>query len=115
MIELKKLIENHVQFGHRKSSRNPRMEPYIWGFKNDINLIDVSKTAHQLEKASQFLKEIASSGKSILIVGTKKAAQPSVERMAKDLGLPSVVHRWIGGTLTNYRQIKKLFLIICIK
>lgn len=107
MIDLKKLIENHVQFGHRKSTRHPGMEPYIWGFKNDVNLIDVSKTAFQLEKAAEFLKETAASGKSILLVGTKKAAQASVERLAKELDLPYVTHRWIGGTLTNYRQIKK--------
>ena len=107
MIDLKKLIDNHVQFGHKSSSRHPKMDSYIWGRRNDIYLIDVSKTAHQLERAAEFLKSVAAAGKSILVVGTKKAAQPAVEKMAKELGIPNVTHRWIGGTLTNYRQIKK--------
>lgn len=107
MIDLKKLIDNHVQFGHKSSTRHPGMEPFIWGRRNDIYLIDVSKTANQLEKAAEFLKNTAAAGKSILLVGTKKAAQPAIGKMAKELGVPYVTHRWIGGTLTNYRQIKK--------
>ncbi len=106
-LDLEKFIDNHVQFGHKSSSRHPGMNQYIWGRRNDIYLIDVSKTAHQLQKAAEFLKATAASGKSILVVGTKKAAQPAVEKIAKELGIPHVTHRWIGGTLTNYRQIKK--------
>ncbi len=96
-IDLRLLIKNGVHFGHQTSRWCPKMEPYIWGYKNDIHLIDVSKTAHQLELASKFLESVAADGRTILIVGTKKAAQEAVGKMAKELNLPFVMHqvgRW---------------------
>lgn len=107
MIDLKLLIKNGVQFGHQTWRWNPKMRPYIWGSKNDVHLIDISKTAHQLEKAAQFLESIAATGKPVLWVGTKKAAQGAINQVATSLNCPSVTHRWIGGTLTNYPQVKK--------
>jgi small subunit ribosomal protein S2 len=107
MIDLKILIKNQVHFGHQTSRWCPKMEPYIWGYKNNIHLIDVSKTAHQLERAAKFLESIAAEGKSILWVGTKKAAHDIVERTAQELNSPYVVHRWVGGTFSNYRQVRK--------
>ena len=107
MIDLKDLIKAGVYFGHRSSTWSPRMKPYIWGKKGGICLIDVSKTAHQLEKAAKFLEGVTSEGKSILWIGTKKPAQAIVERLAKSLGDTHVTHRWIGGTLTNNSQVKK--------
>jgi len=83
------------------------MEPYIWGHKNNVHLIDVSKTAFQLEKASQFLENIAAEGKTILWIGTKKAAQEAIRSAAENAGSPYVNHRWIGGTLSNFSQVKK--------
>lgn len=106
-IDLRKLIKNQVHFGHQTSRWNPKMAPYIWGQKNNIHLIDVSKTAHQLEKAAAFLKSLAAEGKSILWVGTKKAAQEIIGRTAQELGNPYVIHRWVGGTFSNYRQVRK--------
>ncbi|MEX0940529.1 MAG: 30S ribosomal protein S2 [Candidatus Babeliales bacterium] len=107
MIDFKKLVEAGVHFGHKKSRWNPKMEPYIWGFKNNIHLIDVSKTARQLEKAAKFLESVAAERKKILWIGTKKAAQEVVVQTAQELGYPCVTHRWIGGTLTNFSQVKK--------
>lgn len=107
MIDKKKLIEAGVQFGHQKSKWCPKMKPYIWGFKNNIHLIDVSKTADLLEKATKFLENIAASGKPILLVGTKKAAQNAIYNIAEALNLPYVNNRWIGGTFSNFRQVKK--------
>lgn len=107
MIDLRLLIKNGVHFGHQTSRWSPKMAPYIWGFKNGIHLIDVSKTATQLEKAAKFLEGIAGQGRTILFVGTKKAAQGSVRKVAEDLKLPYVAHRWVGGTFTNYRQVRK--------
>lgn len=107
MIDLKSLIKSGVHFGHETSKWNPKMRPFIWGAKNNIHLIDVSKTASQLEKAAKFLESIAAQGKSILWVGTKKAAQKAIEKVTKELNLPFVVHRWIGGTFSNYRQVRK--------
>ena len=106
-IDLNLLIKNGVHFGHQTSRWCPKMEPYIWGYKNDIHLIDVSKTAYQLEKASKFLESVAGEGRTILIVGTKKASQEAVAKMAKDLNLPYVMHRWVGGTFSNFRQVRK--------
>lgn len=107
MIDLRLLIKNGVHFGHQTSRWSPKMEPYIWGYKNNIHLIDVSKTAFQLEQASKFLETLASEGKSILWVGTKKAAQEIIEKTAQQLNLPYVAHRWVGGTFSNYRQVRK--------
>ena len=83
MIDFKLLVKAGVHFGHRTSVWCPRMEPYIWGHKNNVHLIDVSKTAFQLEKAAQFLAGVASEGKSVLWIGTKKAAQDSVRLAAE--------------------------------
>jgi small subunit ribosomal protein S2 len=107
MIDFKQLVKAGVHFGHRTSVWCPKMQPYIWGHKNNVHLIDVSKTAFQLEKAAQFLEGVASDGKSILWIGTKKAAQDSVRSAAERLNMPYVNHRWIGGTLSNYPQVKK--------
>lgn len=104
---LQSLAKNGVQYGHQTWRWNPRMAPYIWGQKNGIHLIDLSKTAHQLEKAAKFLEEVAASGKPILWCGTKKAAQAALIQALTNVKCPSVTHRWIGGTLTNYPQVKK--------
>lgn len=107
MIDFRKLVKAGVHFGHEASRWCPSMSPYIWGMKNNIHLIDVSKTAYQLEKASQFLEKIAAEGKQILFVGTKKSAQSIVQDAATKLNMPYVNHRWVGGTLSNYSQVKK--------
>lgn len=107
MIELKKLITVGAHFGHQTSRWCPKMERYIWGQKNNVHLIDVSKTAQEMEKASQFLKDVAAQGKNILWIGTKKAAQDIIRSIATDLNMPYVTHRWVGGTLSNYTQVKK--------
>ena len=107
MIQFRKLAEAGVHFGHETSRWCPKMAPYIWGSRNKVHLIDVSKTAAQLEKAAQFLEEVGRSGKQILWVGTKKSAQDVVAATAISLKMPFVNHRWIGGTLSNYTQVKK--------
>jgi small subunit ribosomal protein S2 len=106
-IDLRLLIKNGVHFGHQTSRWNPKMEPYIWGHKNGIYLIDVSKTAYLLDQAAKFLETTAAEGRTILWVGTKKSAQDIVEKTANELKLPYVVHRWVGGTFTNFRQVRK--------
>lgn len=107
MIDYRKLVAAGVHFGHQKSRWSPKMAPYIWGYKNGVHLIDVSKTASQLEKAAQFLEKTAAAGKSILWVGTKKPAQAIITSTATELKMPFVSHRWIGGTLSNHIQVKK--------
>lgn len=101
------LIKSGIHWGHQKSRRNPKMDAYIWGSKNNVSLIDVSKTAHQLEKAAKFLESVAAEGKQILWVGTKKPAQDVIKSVATQLNMPHVTHRWIGGTLSNHSQVFK--------
>jgi len=108
LMDLKKLIEAGVPFGHPTSSWSPKMAPFIWGAKNKVYLIDVAKTARQMEISAKFLEEVAASKKTILFVGTKKAARETVKAVAQQLNSPFVANRWIGGTLTNYTQVKKL-------
>lgn len=107
MIDRKDLIKAGVHWGHVRARWCPRMAPYIWGHKDKVHLIDVSKTAEQLEKAAAFLKEVSSEGKVILWVGTKQSARDAVEQVAKKLDQPYVNHRWVGGTLSNPVQVKK--------
>lgn len=107
MVDFRKLVKAGVHFGHQTSRWNPKMAPYIWGFKNKVHLIDVSKTAYQLEAAAKFLESTVTDGKIILWVGTKKPAQKIIEAVAHKLEMPYVSHRWIGGTLSNFEQVKK--------
>ncbi len=107
MIDLKELIKAGVHFGHRSSVWSPRMAPFIWGAKNNVHLIDISKTAHHLQQAAKYLESVAEEGKPILWVGTKKPAQSIIYSTAQKLNMPYVTHRWIGGTLSNFSQVKK--------
>ncbi len=107
MVDMKQLIDAGVHFGHKTSRWSPKMAGYIWGSRNGVHLIDVSKTAFLLQKAGERLFELAKNGGQILLVGTKKSAKESIKKAATELGMPSVVDRWIGGTLTNSEQVKK--------
>ncbi len=106
MIDFRKLAKAGVQFGHQTSRWNPKMAPFIWGQRSGIHLIDVSKTAIQLEKAANFLENLAAEGKQILWVGTKKSAQLAMSD-AKKLNMPTITSRWVGGTLTNRPEVRK--------
>jgi small subunit ribosomal protein S2 len=101
------LVKAGVHFGHQKSRWCPKMEQYIWGYKNKVHLIDVSKTAFQLDKSEKFLESVAAEGGTVLWVGTKKAAAESIEKVGRKLNQPYVNHRWLGGTLLNFSQVKK--------
>lgn len=106
-IDLKQLLDVGIHFGHKTSRWSPKMRPFIWGSRNKVHLIDVSKTAFLLERAGGFVKGLAAEGGAFLFVGTKKPAQDLVKKTAFSLGMPYVVHRWIGGTLSNFDQVKK--------
>lgn len=107
MIDFRDLIQAGLHFGHQKSRWCPEMKPYIWGHRNGVHLIDVSKIAFNLEKASKFLEEVAARGETILWVGTKKSAKNMIESIGHNLNMPYVNHRWVGGTITNFYQVKK--------
>ncbi|MDP3788340.1 MAG: 30S ribosomal protein S2 [Candidatus Chromulinivorax sp.] len=107
MIEFRDLIQAGLHFGHQKSRWCPKMAPYIWGHRNGVHLIDVSKIAFNLEKAANFLESVAAKGETILWVGTKKSAKTMIESIGQNLNMPYVNHRWLGGTITNFYQVKK--------
>ena len=104
---LKELIGAGIHFGHRASRWNPKMRPYIFGRRNLIHIIDVKETLKGILLARKFLTQVAASGKDILFVGTKRQARRSVEQVAAEIEMHSVTNRWLGGTLTNFREIRK--------
>lgn len=102
---MKELLEAGVHFGHQTSRWHPKMQKYIYAGKNGIHIIDLQQTIELLEKACEFAKEVVLSGKDILFVGTKKQAQEAIREAAERCGMPYVVERWMGGTLTNFSVI----------
>jgi len=99
------LAEAGVHLGHRTTKRSPKMEPYIYGVKNTIQIIDLDKTVEKLEAALKFLIEVASQDKIVLYVGTKPAAKDIIKKYAQEIQAPYVTERWLGGTLTNFSTI----------
>lgn len=106
-INLEEMAQAGVYFGHRSSRVNPKMKPYIWGVRNNIDIIDLNKTAEKLREALRFIQEIAKEGKTMLLVGTKIQTKELVKETAEECGFPYVAERWIGGTFTNLGTIIK--------
>lgn len=105
-IGVKELLEAGVHFGHQTRRWNPKMKRFIFEARNGIHIIDLSKTAVQIETALEFLSGVASKGGQILFVGTKKQAQEAVKDAAKACNQLFVTERWLGGTLTNLKTLK---------
>ena len=104
--EIKEMYLSGMHLGYSQTSRNPRMKPYIFGLRNSIEIFDLEKTKKNLDSAKEFAKKLGQDKKVVLFVGTKKEAKDLTENTAKELGMPFVKERWIGGTLTNFKQIK---------
>ncbi|MDD5633726.1 MAG: 30S ribosomal protein S2 [Candidatus Omnitrophica bacterium] len=104
---IKELLESGVHFGHQTNKWNPKMGKYIFGEKSGIYIIDLKKTEEALLKACDFLRQLASEGKIILFVGTKKQAKQIVRDGAKRCGMFFVSERWLGGCLTNFTTIRR--------
>lgn len=104
---VKQLLEAGVHFGHKTSRWNPKMKQYIFGQRSGIYIIDLEKTEESIDKARDFLLQVASQGGSILFVGTKKQAQEVILQEAGRCGMYYVSERWPGGLLTNFSTIKK--------
>ena len=103
---IKRLFSVGAHFGYSKSRSHPSMRNFIFGFKNRDAVIDLDQTVGQLEKATEFISGLASAGKEILLVGNKNEARGIVSRGAESIGMPYVTSRWLGGTFTNWPQIK---------
>ena len=106
VISMKQLLEAGVHFGHQTRKWNPKMSKYIFNSRNDIHIINLEDTVVLIDKAYDFIKSMASEGKTILFVGTKKQAQKAIEDEAKRCGMYYINSRWLGGTLTNFKTIR---------
>jgi small subunit ribosomal protein S2 len=107
VVSMSYLLEAGVHFGHQTKRWNPKMKEYIFTSRDDIYIIDLEKTAACIEKAYEELKKIAENGGSFLFVGTKKQANEAAKEEAERSGSFYVIERWLGGTLTNFRTIRK--------
>ncbi len=96
-----------AHFGYSRSRRHPSVTAYIFGAKNRVEIFDLEETDKLLGAAKGFAQELGRDGKKILFVGGKPEARDAVERAAVSLGMPFVAGRWIGGTITNWNEIKK--------
>ena len=106
-VEIKDLIESGVHFGHLTRKWNPNMSNFIYSEKNGIHIINLYKTSAKLQEACDALKKIASTGRKILFVATKKQAKDIVSELMKDVNMPYITERWPGGMLTNFVTIRK--------
>jgi len=106
-VEIQDLLEAGAHFGHLTRKWNPNMAPYIYGKKNGIHIINLYKTAAKIEEAQKALKQIASAGRKILYVSTKKQAKDIIADQASKVKMPYISERWPGGMLTNFVTIRK--------
>lgn len=106
-VSLKALLEAGAHFGHQAARWNPKMKPYLYTARDKIHIFDLAKTKEGLEKAAAFVKTTAAKGEKIVFVGTKRQAKAIVKEEAKKANMPWVSERWLGGTITNWEQIKK--------
>lgn len=101
------LFKAGAHFGYSKARRHPSTKPFIFGAKNKVEILDLEKTSAMLETALGVVRDLAHDGKTILFVGTKPEARKIVVELASTIDMPYVSERWIGGTLTNFSEIKK--------
>ncbi|MBI5728873.1 MAG: 30S ribosomal protein S2 [Candidatus Magasanikbacteria bacterium] len=104
---LLEMLKAGVHFGHQKSRWHPKMEQYLFGVRNGVHVIDLDQTLTELEKAANYVKNLAAKGKVILFVGTKRQARALVKEAAERCGMPFLTERWIGGLLTNFDEFKR--------
>lgn len=106
-VPIKPLLETGVHFGHQPRRWNPEMESYIFTQRKGVHIIDLEQTMEAIKRVTQVVTQKVAEGDEILFVGTKRQAQESIEEHAKRCGMPYVNHRWLGGTLTNFKTIRK--------
>lgn len=112
VVSAKTLLDAGCHFGHRVSRWNPKMRKFIYGKRNNLHIIDLNKSASEMQTAYLALKEIVSKGGKVLFVGTKAYAQKAVQEEAVRSGSFYVTHRWLGGTLTNFHTILKRIALL---
>jgi small subunit ribosomal protein S2 len=103
---MREMLEAGVHFGHQTRFWNPKMAPFIFGHRNKIHIINLEKSLPMFQDAQKFVKQLASNGGTILMVGTKRQAREMVAAEAQRAGVPFVDQRWLGGMLTNFKTVK---------
>lgn len=104
---IEKMFKAGAHYGYSKTRRHPSLSKYIFATKNKGDIIDLEKTSDMLDEASEFVKNLGSKSKIILFVGTKPEARNAIKNTAESLNMPYITERWIGGTLSNFMEIKK--------
>ncbi len=104
---IEEMLKAGMHFGHRTSKWHPKMDPFIFGQRNNIHIIDLIKTRKMLMEALDFIKKNAGEGKNILLVGTKTQAKKTVKKVGEETGMPYIAEKWLGGCLTNFSVISK--------
>lgn len=104
---LQQMFNAGIHIGHKKEKGHPKMKPYILTTRQNIQIINVERTAEKLDDAAAFLKDVASRGGVIVVVATKMPGKSLVKKFAEKIGMPYVYERWLGGTLTNYPMLSK--------
>ena len=107
IVDVKEIIQAGVHFGHRVSRWHPKMEPFIFGKRNLIHIVDVRETLKGIVRACNFLTQISAQGSQVVFVGTKRQAKSIVQREAERSENHYVAERWLGGSLTNLHTIRK--------
>jgi small subunit ribosomal protein S2 len=105
-VSVREMLDAGMHYGHHASRWNPKMKPYIFGRRNLIHIINLRETLRGMIVASKFVTHTVASGKSVVFVGTKRQARRVVQEQATRCGMPFVIERWLGGTLTNFRTIR---------
>jgi small subunit ribosomal protein S2 len=106
-VTMRQMLEAGVHFGHQTRYWNPKMEPYIFGSRGKIHIINLEQTLPLMTDALNFMSKLASKRGNIILVGTKRAASKAIEEEAQRCSMPYVSHRWLGGMLTNFRTIRQ--------
>ncbi len=106
-LDVEQMAQAGLHFGHRTSRIHPKMKPYIFGTRSGVHVIDLEKTKEKLQEAMDFVAQLVSEGKILLLVGTKIQIKGPVKTTAENCGLPYVSERWLGGTFTNLSIILK--------
>lgn len=106
-VTLDQLYNVGLHYGHKKQNSTPMARDFIYAVRENISLIDLSKTKERLGEAIEIIKKATADGQAVLFVGTKKQARPLVAAMARSVEMPFVANRWLGGMLTNFKTIRK--------
>ena len=107
IVSLRQLFEAGVHFGHNTRRWNPKMQPHLFGVRNNVHIIDLEQSVPMMQQALQAIRDVAAQGGRILFVGTKRQAQDKIADAAKRCGQYYVNHRWLGGMMTNWKTISQ--------